>query len=334
MKVLYAIQGTGNGHLSRSMDIVPILKQKVNLDILVSGVQADLKLPFDVDYTLQGLSFILGKKGGVDLWKTIKNCDFRSFRQEMNKINIHEYDLIINDFEPLSAWAAKLHKIPCVSLSHQAAVKAKESPRPKKRDLLGERILKHYAPTDNYFGFHFEKYNPDIYTPVIRKEIRDLNPTNRNYYTVYLPAYGDKKLIAFFSQFTNAYWQIFSKHTQTSYTHENITMEPVNNKTFINSFENCKGIICGAGFETPAEALHLKKKLLVVPMKNQYEQQCNAAALKKLGVPVIKKLKKKHIQTVNEWLEAEQYIDIHYPDETEYIIDRIITDFSKAKKLI
>jgi hypothetical protein len=32
-------------------------------------------------------------------------------------------------------------------------------------------------------------------------------------------------------------------------------------------------------FETPAEALFLGKKLLVIPMTGQYEQECNAAAL-------------------------------------------------------
>ncbi|NIJ44991.1 uncharacterized protein (TIGR00661 family) [Wenyingzhuangia heitensis] len=326
MKVLYAIQGTGNGHLSRARDIIPILQQKVDLDILVSGVQADVKLPFTIKYQLQGLSFIFGKKGGVDLWKTIKNSDFRTFRKEMNKINIQQYDLVINDFEPLSAWAAKLKNIPCVSMSHQAAVKAKESPKPKKRDVIGERILKRYAPTNTYYGFHFEKYNLKIFTPIIRKEIRDLKPINGNHFTVYLPAYGDDKLIQFFSQFKNTNWHIFSKHTKKSYYQKNILIEPVNNEAFIKSFETCEGIICGAGFETPAEALFLQKKLLVIPMKNQYEQQCNAAALENLGVPVVKKLKNKHIQIVHEWIAEDQYIPVNYPNETEDIIDLIISE--------
>ena len=51
MKVLYAIQGTGNGHLSRARDIIPILLSKnIELDILVSGIQADVDLPFNIKY--------------------------------------------------------------------------------------------------------------------------------------------------------------------------------------------------------------------------------------------------------------------------------------------
>ena len=63
MKILYAIQGTGNGHLSRSMDIVPLLKQMGEVDVLVSGTQGDLSLPFQVKYVLHGFGFVFGKKG-------------------------------------------------------------------------------------------------------------------------------------------------------------------------------------------------------------------------------------------------------------------------------
>ena len=70
MKILYAIQGTGNGHLSRARDIIPILQQKGELDILVSGIQADVDLPYPVKYRFKGLSFIFGKNGGIDLIAT------------------------------------------------------------------------------------------------------------------------------------------------------------------------------------------------------------------------------------------------------------------------
>ena len=75
---------------------------------------------------------------------------------------------------------------------------------------------------------------------------------------------------------------------------------------------------------TVFQSLFLKKKLLVIPMKGQYEQQCNAAALKKMGVPVIKSLKKKHIQTIQDWINTDQNIQVNYPNETEKIIDNII----------
>lgn len=60
-------------------------------------------------------------------------------------------------------------------------------------------------------------------------------------------------------------------------------------------------------------------------MKNQYEQQLNAAALKEMGVPVIKNLKPKNRDVINEWLENGRVIPVDYPDITQEIVDRVIS---------
>ena len=72
MKVLYAIQGTGNGHLSRALEIIPHLQDFCQCDILISGTQCDLELGMPVKYRLKGFSFIFGKNGGVDYWRTFE----------------------------------------------------------------------------------------------------------------------------------------------------------------------------------------------------------------------------------------------------------------------
>ena len=61
MKILYAIQGTGNGHISRARDIIPLLREKGEVDILVSGTEADVDLGYPVKYKLKGMSFVLEK---------------------------------------------------------------------------------------------------------------------------------------------------------------------------------------------------------------------------------------------------------------------------------
>ena len=86
------------------------------------------------------------------------------------------------------------------------------------------------------------------------------------------------------------------------------------------------GVLCGAGFETPAEALHMQKKLMVIPMKGQYEQQCNGAALQEMGVPVIKSLKLKHLDKIKAWVDNNTKIEVYYPDNTEKIVDRLLEE--------
>jgi uncharacterized protein (TIGR00661 family) len=87
------------------------------------------------------------------------------------------------------------------------------------------------------------------------------------------------------------------------------------------------GVLCGAGFETPSEALYLKKKLMVIPMKNQYEQQCNALALKEMGVSVIKKLNRRRIPKIAKWILSNSIIEVAYPDTTEEIIEAILLPY-------
>lgn len=324
MKILYAIQGTGNGHLSRAIDIIPCLRKHGEVDILVSGIQGDLKLPFEVKYELRGLSFIFGKRGGVDLWKTFAKTNLRKFAKSMRELPVQQYDLIINDFEPVSAWACYMKNKPCISLSHQAAVLNERFPLPESSDMTGKLILQNYAPATHRYGFHFRGDGDSIFTPVVRQQVRDHQVTDQGHYTVYLPSYDDKKLIKYLSAYKDVKWDIFSKHNKKPIAMKNIIIQPVNNVLFTASMAASSGVLCGAGFETPAEALYLGKKLLVIPMKNQYEQQLNAAALKELGVPVVKNLKPKNSDVISDWLENGKAIPVNYPDITQEIVDKVV----------
>jgi uncharacterized protein (TIGR00661 family) len=326
MKILYAIQGTGNGHISRARDIIPLLSQKGELDILISGIQADVSLPYPVKYRFKGLSFIFGKSGGVDIWNTYLKNKIRRLYAEIKSLQVDKYDLVINDFEPVSAWACYLAKKACIALSHQCAVLNENAPKPEKSDLLGRFILKYYAPSTAQYGFHFAEFAPRIFTPVIRQEVRNLTPTDAGHYTVYLPAYDDERIIKRLSTFKEVRWEVFSKHNREPFVTDNIVVRPINNEAFIQSMASATGVLCGAGFETPAEALFMGKKLLVIPMKTQYEQQCNAAALESIGVPVMKNLKKKHAHKIADWLKSDHRILVNFPDITAHVIDLLFEE--------
>lgn len=328
MKILFAVQGTGNGHLSRARDIYPELKKYGEVDILVSGYQADLSLPYPVKYRLKGLSFIFGKHGGVSLWHTLRRLNPFHFFRDIYHLPVEDYDLVVNDFEPVSAWACKLRKVPCIALSHQSAVVHVAAPKPAVKGWAGRFILKYYAPFSDYYGFHFERYSEKIFTPVIRKEVQALVPEVQPHYTVYLPAYDDASLIKFLHRFKGVEWQVFSKHNKEAFRFENIMISPISNETFLSSLASCTGALLGAGFEGPAEALYLYKKLMVVPMKRQYEQQCNAVAIHRLGVPVIHNLSPKSFPAVEQWLQNNDVIKVQFPKETAAIaVSKMVEDF-------
>ena len=333
MKILYAIQGTGNGHLSRARDIVPILHRKADLDLLISGSQADVDLPYPVKYRCKGRGFVFGKKGGIDLMETYRKSSLHRLLEEIRDLPVNKYDLVISDFEPVSSWACYLTNKPCISLSHQSAVLSKHAPKPAHTDMAGKAILKYYAPATDAYGFHFSAYDKNIFTPVIRRQVRELQPQNKGHYTVYLPAYDDERIVKVLGRCKEAEWQVFSRHNKRSLTKGNITVHPVSNEAFVTSMAGAEGVLCGAGFETPAEALFLKKKLLVIPMKNQYEQHCNAAALRSMNIPVIKSLKVKHEDTIVDWIRSGSTAPVNYPDATEQIIESILTAHAGSRQM-
>jgi uncharacterized protein (TIGR00661 family) len=322
VKILYAIQGTGNGHIARAEDIIPELKAYGSLDLFVSGAQADLQLKYRIKYKSKGLSFYFGKQGGVDLVKTFKQNSSKSVYDEIKNFPVEKYDLVINDFEPITAWACKRKEIPCIALSHQSALLSAKCPKPKHYDLVGDWILRNYAPAPAKVGFHFSCFDSDIFTPVIRQRVRDASITDRGHYTVYLPSYDDKKLVSLLLNIPYTRWHIFSKHTKKSYHVSTVSVYPVNNEDFTASMASSKGVLCGAGFETPAEALYLGKKLLVVPMKNQYEQHFNAAALQQMGIAVVKKVKKKNLEKILKWVEAANNVSQTYGNVTQAAVAR------------
>lgn len=328
MRILYAIQGTGNGHLARAFDIVPLLRARCQrLDILVSGPPADLPLPFAVRYQARGMGFLFGKKGGINFVKTFQQFNSGRFMHEIRQLPVRDYDLVISDFEPVSSWACRLRGVPCVALSHQSAVLHPAAPRPRAEDPAGRAVLRHYAPSTAQYGFHFQAYAPGIATPVIRRQVRALAPANDGHYTVYLPAFDEALLVARLRYLSRTVrWEVFSKHSPTPAEHGNVRVWPVSGPAFLASLARAAGVLCGAGFETPAEALFLGKKLLAMPMKQQYEQQCNAAALAKMGVPIIKNFKDKNMAALDEWLHQGQPVAVAYPDQTAAILDTLLRE--------
>ena len=326
MKVLYAIQGTGNGHVARAQEVVPVLMQYVDVDLLLSGSQCELTLPWPVKYRLHGFGFVFGKKGGVDLRKTFSSNSIKRFFKEVRDLPVHEYDLVISDFEPVSSWACKLKGKKCIGISHQSAILHTDAPQPAKSNWVGKAVLRYYAPVSKAFGFHFRKLGDLISTPVIRKDVRGAQPARKGHYTVYLPAYDDIRIIAFLARFPEVKWEVFSKHSKHPYSFQNIMVQPVNQVAFTHSMVTSNGVFCNAGFETPAEALFLKKKLCVIPMTGQYEQQCNAAMLQSMGVPVMPRLKEEFLPVFEIWLSSEAVVEVSYPDVTQRIIEKVLEE--------
>ena len=71
MKILYAVQATGNGHISRAMELLPYLRLYGRVDVFLSGGNSQLKADLPVRYRSKGLSLFYSNGGGLNYEKTL-----------------------------------------------------------------------------------------------------------------------------------------------------------------------------------------------------------------------------------------------------------------------
>ncbi|MFX6311271.1 hypothetical protein ABTF78_19260, partial [Acinetobacter baumannii] len=89
---------------------------------------------------------------------------------------IEKYDVVINDFESITALACKLKNIPSVNFGHKASFVSSKTPRPHKKDIAGELVLKYYAMAEQHIGLHFKQYDNFIFSPVIKDAVLNADP--------------------------------------------------------------------------------------------------------------------------------------------------------------
>lgn len=324
MKIFYAIQATGNGHISRAMELLPYLEEYGKVDLFLSGANSTLELDATIKYRSNGLSLFYTCTGSLDYMAMIKKISPFRLRKEVNELPVEKYDLVINDFECITSLACKKKNVPSVNFGHQASFMSDRTPRPAKPSSVGEWILKNYARASQYVGLHFDQYDDFILPPVIKTEIWEAKPTKQHYITVYLPSYCDCEIKKFFAKLDRYHFQVFSKEVKKITREKNFTFIPVGKDAFNKSLIHCSAIVCGAGFETPAEALHLQKKMMVMPIKGQYEQKCNAAALEKLGVKTLPELPENFNEVFEQWYETSSVVDIRFPYSAKEIIAKMM----------
>jgi uncharacterized protein (TIGR00661 family) len=241
MKIFYAVQATGNGHISRATELLPLLQEYGDVDIFLSGSNYSLKTTLPVAYRSKGVSLIYNqKKGVIDINKTISNISLRKIWSEAKFLPIEKYDLVINDFECITSLACKLKKVKSIHLGHQASFISKKVPRPSKKDVIGEWVLKNYANGTENIGFHFKEYDSNIYNPIIRKCIVHAEPKDKGHITVYLSQYETSIIVDVLSKIKDSNFEIFCKETKEVEIKKNCKIIPINQDQLSRYHNRCR----------------------------------------------------------------------------------------------
>jgi uncharacterized protein (TIGR00661 family) len=325
MKILYGIQLTGNGHITRSIQIIKSLKESgCEVDIITSGNNSQLELPYEVKNHYRGLSFFYNRSGGIDWIKTIKSLDLPQFLKDI-EYDVRKYDIVVSDFEPISAWSAQKYKIPSIGIGNQYSFLSKDTPRPKSPNKISEMFLKRFAKCDHNIALNYQKYDDSMSLPIISEALLGKETKEEDFYLVYLPSLATDYVLEQLKDFNCYDWKIYSPDVKEDYTEDRIQMKKLNKEGFTEDLLNCKGVITASGFSTTTEALVLNKKIWSIPIKGQYEQLCNAIALKRMGI-FTEDLNK---DTISKWITGYKKIDYDWNNPIDEIVKKIISHNGK-----
>ena len=95
MKILYGVQGTGNGHLSRTRALLPSLQRTgVKIDFVFSGRKREDFFDMESfgDFRLfEGLTLFY-ERGEMRLLKTVTHNKFGRFVRDVYSLDLSDYD--------------------------------------------------------------------------------------------------------------------------------------------------------------------------------------------------------------------------------------------------
>lgn len=318
MKILYGVQGTGNGHVTRARALNRYFKEfELEVDFLFSGRQRhkyfDME-EFGSEWRCRnGLTF-WHSSGRVNIFSTLLKNSVRQLIQDIRSLDLSSYDLVLTDFEPVTAWAAKLQGKPCLGIGHQYAF---HYPVPKAGDnWMSSFLMRTFAPAEHRVGLHWHHFSAPILPPIIERQPEPKAQDSKKI-VVYLAFEEVEKVIQFLKPFHQWLFVIYGHFSQYK-SFDNVQLKPLSREGFCRDLTTCCGVISNAGFELASETIQLGKKLLVKPLTGQMEQLSNARALELLGLGM--SMNTLDAERLREWLyhfEAHQLI---YPDVAHAIV--------------
>ena len=249
--------------------------------------------------------------------------------KDINDLDLSSYDVVLTDFEPVTAWAARRQKKTCIGIGHQYAFNH-QVPR-RGESFFPKLIMKNFAPASISLGLHWHHFNQAILPPIAETHTTDETVDTRKI-VVYLGFEEKEDVVELLDPFTDhvfVYYGVFPRYE----SHNHIQFKPLSREGFKRDLATSSGVICNAGFELSSEAIQLGKKLLVKPLKGQLEQLSNAKALEELDLAMTMDNLDKGI--LKRWLDEFNGKQVVYPDVAKAISEWVLAgDWHDSSKLI
>ena len=303
-RIAISLCGEGRGHATRICTLIERLIERH--EILVFTLDDALGLltrRFAGDRRVEireipGIVFQY-TGGRLDVLRSIrKGLDYQArtlgplVDRLMSELEAFGADLAITDFEPGLPRAAKRLGIPLISVDHQHFLLAYDlSCLPwslrLQAWLMSNAVWMYVSePTDTVISAFFRPplrrgwEHATQVGPLVRREIRQQQPTDQGFILRYLRRHTPFETIAALVDCGMPVKVYGLGHRQSV---GDVSFHAIDEKSFVEDLASCHAVISAAGNQLIGESLFLGKPMLVLPERAHAEQLMNSHFLKDMG---------------------------------------------------
>ncbi len=317
-KIVFGVCGIGRGHTYRQFPIISHFSKKAKIVIFAFGESYSFyskvfKNKDNIKIYPVFVPWLHGSLLGIDYKKTAND----SFNKNINYISknflamdnafsfLGKPDLVITDYEPVSAQFAYSLDVKIVTIDQQSKYFYKDYPDIKNALSIEEersRLGMFFPKADKRIACSFfippskitisKNFNVETISPVIRDDIIFLKKnckSKKDNVLIYLSPYSEftqkaRDVLGVLSSFKNYSFHLFvaisSDFFREKHIPVNVKINKYEDKNFLKSLNIAGSVICTAGHTFISEALYLSKPIYAVPLKT-YEQNYNAEVINK-----------------------------------------------------
>jgi uncharacterized protein (TIGR00661 family) len=305
MKILFLVQGEGRGHLTQAISMSQILKRaghEIAGVMVGNAVGRTIPVFFKEQINAPVYYFnapnIVYNGGEMNVKRTLLSLVtnlskyIKSLRYLNRVIKEIQPDLIISFYETYSGLYNAVYgtKIPMICIAHQYLILHPDFTSPENRGIsrllinLNSRAASWKSSQKLALSFREIRSLPDqkliVVPPLLRQEVLDLHPVTENFFLVYMTHHSlSKHIIAWHSLHPDVRLHCFWDKAEVpdeQQTDENLTFHKINSQKYLSMLASCRALVTTAGFESVCEAMYLGKPVMMVPVPNHFEQECNA----------------------------------------------------------
>ena len=296
MKILYGVNGEGMGHATRSQVVIDSLLERHQVRVLASGAAfRHLSERLPAVEQVFGPTFAL-EEGQIQRWRTVVQ-NVRSAREELpdavrlwaDEVEEWEPDVVITDFEPVSAGFARWTRTPLIAVDNINAIDRCRHGRriiggDREDYLIAKAVVRGMVPgaadyvVTTFFQPPLARKRTTLVPPILRPEIAAARSEEGEHLLVY--SSGEERLLeALRASGVRCLVYGMRGGPEEVRVEDNLEFRPPSNEGFVEALRTSRGVVAGGGFSLLSEAVYLGKPVLSVPLRGQFEQLMNARYL-------------------------------------------------------